>query len=418
MLSLDKTKPAPVNILLLMSGSIACAKASGLVSSWVKQGHQVQVACTPSVAEFIGHATLEGFSGRPVLGSAFAPGQVMDHIHLARWADVVVAAPATSNLINKFAAGIADEAVTSLWQAAYGSGKPMFIVPAMNTHMWNYPATQASMQALRSWGIYVLPTAEGDLACGEFGAGRMLEPEDILAAISPHFPGRTLQPKRVLITAGGTREPIDAVRYIGNHSSGRTAAAIADALISRGHAVTFLAAANALRPHLPCQLESFSSYQDLATQLRRLLGEHPFDWVIHAAAVSDFSIDHIEQDGKASAAAGKLSSSGKLSLHLKPNAKLLPQLRDWSVNAAVRVVGFKLTCTADHAARAKAVKGLFDNAGVDAVVHNDLNEIRDLNEIQPGSHSYTLHRLPAVTIDCANSAELNSAIEQLLEELP
>jgi hypothetical protein len=116
--------PRPVNILLLMSGSIACAKASNLVSAWVKQGHQVQVACTPSVAEFIGHATLEGFSGRPVLGSAFTPGQVMDHIHLARWADVVVAAPATSNLINKFAAGLADDVVTSLWQASYGRASP------------------------------------------------------------------------------------------------------------------------------------------------------------------------------------------------------------------------------------------------------------------------------------------------------
>jgi len=408
----NKAEPAPVNILLLMSGSIACAKACGLISSWVKQGHRVQVACTPSVAEFLGHATLEGFSGHPVLGSAFTPGQVMDHIHLARWADVVVAAPATSNLINKFAAGIADEAVTSLWQASYGSGKPMFLVPAMNTHMWNYPATQASIQTLRSWGIHVLPTAEGDLACGEFGAGRMLEPEDILATINAHLPGRTLQPKRVLITAGGTREPIDAVRYIGNHSTGRTAAAIADALSARGHSVTFLAALNALRPGLPCQLESFSSYQDLATQLRRLLGEHHFDWVIHAAAVSDFSIERIEQEGNASTVAGKLSSSGKLSLHLQPNAKLLPQLRGWSVNAAVHVIGFKLTSTSDHALRAKAVKGLFETAGVDAVVHNDLNEI------QPGSHSYTLHKLPAITIACANSNALNSAIEQLLEELP
>src|SRR3990172_3028647 len=100
------------NILLLMSGSIACAKASSLVSAWVKQGHEVRVACTRSVAEFVGHATLEGFSGHPVLADVFTPGQVMDHIHLARRADLVVAAPATSNLINKLAAGIADDAVT------------------------------------------------------------------------------------------------------------------------------------------------------------------------------------------------------------------------------------------------------------------------------------------------------------------
>jgi phosphopantothenoylcysteine decarboxylase/phosphopantothenate--cysteine ligase len=133
--------------------------------------------------------------------------------------------------------------------------------------------------------------------------------------------------------------------------------------------------------------------------------------VIHAAAVSDFSVDHIEQDGKTGSSTGKLSSSGKLSLHLKPNAKLLPRLRDWSANAAVRVIGFKLTSATDHATRAKAVSKLFENAGVDAVVHNDLNEI------QPGRHRYTLHRSPTLAQECADSTELNSAIEQLLEEL-
>jgi phosphopantothenoylcysteine decarboxylase/phosphopantothenate--cysteine ligase len=413
---LDKAEPARVNILLMMSGSIACAKACALISSWVKQGHQVQVACTPSVAEFIGHATLEGFSGRPVLDSAFTPGQVMDHIHVARWADVVVAAPATSNLINKFAAGIADDVVTSLWQAAYGSGKPMFIVPAMNTHMWNYPATQASIQTLGGWGIHVLATADGDLACGEFGAGRMLEPEAIMAAIAPHFPGRTVRPKHILITAGGTREPIDAVRYIGNHSTGRTASALADSLISRGHLVSFLVAENAMRPSLPCQIHPFSSYQDLSTELQRTLGQQHFDWVIHAAAVSDFSVDRIEQPGKDGNAkeklsSEKLSSADPLTLHLKPNAKLLQQLRHWSANTAVRIIGFKLTSTSDQASRVKAVKDLFDNAGVDAVVHNDLEEIRC------GSHRYTLYSSPAAALDCANSTELNAGIEQLLEEL-
>jgi phosphopantothenoylcysteine decarboxylase/phosphopantothenate--cysteine ligase len=173
-----------------------------------------------------------------------------------------------------------------------------------------------------------------------------------------------------------------------------------------------------LCPNLPCQLEAFSSYADLEAQLRRVLGEHHFDWVIHAAAVSDFSVDHIEQDGKTGTSTGKLSSSGKLSLHLKPNAKLLPRLRGWSANAAVRVIGFKLTSAADPATRAKAVSNLFENAAVDAVVHNDLNEIRDLSEIQPGRHRYTLHTSPAVARECADSTELNSAIAQLLEELP
>lgn len=399
-----------MNFLLLMSGSIACAKASALISAWVKEGHEVRVACTRSVPNFIGYATLEGFSGHPVLGDAFTPGQVMDHIHLARWADVIVAAPATSNVINKFAAGIADDAVTSLWQAAYGQDKPMFVVPAMNTHMWEYPATRASVRKLSDWGIQVLPTAQGDLACGEFGAGRMLEPEQILALIKPYLSGRTAQPLRILLTAGGTREPIDSVRYIGNHSSGRTAAALADALSERGHEVSYLGAVNALRPLSACVQHSFASYQDLASELQVLLSSQHFDLVIQAAAVSDFSVDHIEPAGQAALTKAKLSSGDGITLHLKPNAKLLDQLRGWSANEDIRIIAFKLTDGADDAARALAIGRLLAQAGVHAVVHNDLGEIRD------GRHPYSLHTSPAKALACANSAELSARIIEWLEE--
>ena len=401
-----------MNYLLLMSGSIACAKASALISAWVKEGNEVQVACTPSVSNFIGHATLEGFSGHPVLRDAFTPGQVMDHIHLARWADVIVAAPATANLINKFAAGIADDAVTSLWQASYGQGKPMFVVPAMNTRMWEYPATQASVRTLEGWGIQVLPTASGDLACGEFGAGRMLEPEEILALIHAKLPGWTAEPLRVLITAGGTREPIDSVRYIGNHSSGRTAAAIADALSIRGHAVTYLTAANTLQPRQPCEQHPYASYQDLASALQTRLSEERYHLVIHAAAVSDFSVDHIEQAGKNSASGNKLPSGNGITLHLKPNPKLLDQLRGWSINPGLRIIAFKLTDGSDETSRTQSIGKLFAQAGVGAVVHNDLGEIRD------GRHSYTLHVSPAQAFACANSAELAARIIEWLEKTP
>ena len=233
------------NILFMMSGSIACAKATALVSEWSKRGHTVRVACTPSVENFVGHATLEGLSGQPVFTDAFASGAVMDHIGLTQWADWVVVCPATSNLLNKFVAGIADEAVTTLWQAAWGRDIPMFVIPAMNTHMWNYPATRQSVARLNEWGVHVLPTAAGDLACGETGEGRMLEPEQILERIDSlvAFQGQARVKngaKRILITGGGTREPIDSVRYIGNHSTGRTAAVLADELAGAGHEVTWL----------------------------------------------------------------------------------------------------------------------------------------------------------------------------------
>ncbi len=170
--------------LLLMTGSIACAKATGLISTWVKQGDEVQVVCTPGALNFVGVATLEGLSQRSVMSATFTTDAMMDHIHVSRWADQIVLCPATANVINKLTAGIADDAVTTVWLAAYShaqeQGKPMFVIPAMNSMMWQYPATQASLQTLSTWGVHVMPTVQGELACGEQGAGRMPEVLDIL----------------------------------------------------------------------------------------------------------------------------------------------------------------------------------------------------------------------------------------------
>lgn len=402
-----------LNILLLMSGSIACAKISSLVSAWAKQGHEVEIACTRSVAQFIGHATLEGFSGNPVMGDAFESGRVMDHIHLARRADLIIAAPATSNLINKLAAGIADDAVSSLWQAAFGQGKPMFIVPAMNTNMWNYPATSESVAKLKSWDINVLPTADGDLACGELGEGRMLEPQEILRYINDGLNAtRTNHAKRILITAGGTREPIDSVRFIGNTSTGRTAAVLSDALRSRGHQVHWLGAESALRPGSDVSSSTFSSFDDLSAALKKLLSERDFDAVIHAAAVSDFSVERIEnRDGSTQTFDGKLSSGDGISLHLKPNPKLLDQLRGWSRNPDVWIIGFKLTHGAREEQREGAITRLFSSSGADAVVHNDLLEMQD------GLHPFTLHRVSMNPVSCEDTGELAFQIHNLLEKV-
>ncbi len=166
--------------LLLMTGSIACAKATGLISEWVKQGDEVKVVASQSVFEFLGLATLEGLSQQAVMSDTFEPGAMMDHIHVSRWADQLVLCPATANVINKLAHGIADDVVTTVWIAAHGLGKPMYLVPAMNSMMWQYPATQQSIQQLIAWNVQVMPTAEGDLACGEQGAGRMPEVAEIL----------------------------------------------------------------------------------------------------------------------------------------------------------------------------------------------------------------------------------------------
>lgn len=406
------------NLLLLMSGSIACAKATAIISEWSKRGGKVRVVCTRSVAEFVGAAGLQGLGAEQVFDDVFEKGHAMEHISLGQWADVVLVAPATSNLINKLAAGIADDAVTTVWQAAYGLNKPMLIAPAMNTRMWRYPATRASVERLQQWGIRVLPVGEGELACGETGEGRLLEPSEILQAVESAFDGSghgdgKPAGKNILITAGGTREPIDTVRYIGNISSGRTASSLADNLRAAGHKVTWLGANDAVKPNSVRQLQGFSSFVDLQSQLQKLLGAESFDVVIHAAAVSDFSVAAIEADGgdQVATSGGKLSSDSGLVLRLSKNPKLLDQLKGWSVNPDVKVIGFKLTDSDDPEVHLSAVKRQFEHAKVDAVVHNDLS---DINET---SHVFCLHRKNADPVVCADGAELANNIDQMLKVL-
>jgi len=172
-----------MNKLLLMSGSIACAKTCGLISAWVKAGHQVKVVVTEAVTEFVGEATLEGLSGHPVMSDTFARGDMMSHIHVSRWADAIIVCPATANVINKITAGIADDMLTTTWIAAYDLKKPMIVIPVMNAAMWHYPATVKSIETLKQWGVEVINPDQGDLACGEYGAGRMPEVDDLLARI-------------------------------------------------------------------------------------------------------------------------------------------------------------------------------------------------------------------------------------------
>lgn len=173
--------------LLLMTGSIACAKATSLISEWVKQGDEVKVVCTPGALNFVGLATLEGLSQKEVMTSTYEAGAMMDHIHVSRWADQIILCPATANVINKLAAGIADDVVTTVWIAAYGHAiehaKPMCLVPAMNSMMWQYPATQKAVETLSQWGVNVMQPEAGQLACGENGDGRMPEIVDILSHV-------------------------------------------------------------------------------------------------------------------------------------------------------------------------------------------------------------------------------------------
>lgn len=171
------------NILFLLSGSVACFKACSVISALVKQGHAVQTAVTPNALQFIGTATLQGLTGRPVYADMFAPRQSgTEHISLSKWADAAVLCPASADVLNKMAAGVADDCVTTLF-LAHDFAKPFLAVPAMNSRMFLHPATQASLEKLQNWGVRVVTAQTGRLACGDEGPGRMPEPETVLAEL-------------------------------------------------------------------------------------------------------------------------------------------------------------------------------------------------------------------------------------------
>ena len=169
-------------ILFQLSGSIACFKSCMLISKLIQTGYEVQTVCTPSAFKFIGTATLEGLTGRTVFSDQFQSGQMMDHIALARWADLAILCPATANSINQIAAGLALNCVGALF-LAFDLNKPYLIAPAMNHQMLSSPAVQQSLQKLESWKVQILPTERGRLACGDEGWGRLLEIDAILDRI-------------------------------------------------------------------------------------------------------------------------------------------------------------------------------------------------------------------------------------------
>jgi phosphopantothenoylcysteine decarboxylase / phosphopantothenate---cysteine ligase len=373
------------NILIILTGSIACYKACNVISKLKQKGHHVKVVMSPSSLEFIGKATVEGLTGEPPVTDMYSSGNVMDHIHLARWAHLILAAPATANYINKIAYGLGDDLLTTLF-LAHDFDKPFLIAPAMNTMMYMHPTTQSSIAKLKDMKVEILETASGVLACGEIGSGRLLEPDLIIEEVEKHLQitnlvknPLTTQGKakklKVLITSGGTAEPIDDVRFITNKSSGKTAATIADSLIDSGIEVTYLHATNAVQTKNTSKQIAFDTFKDLQSALQTELKNNFYDFVIHAAAVSDYTVD---------AAAGKINSDqNEIQVTLKRNPKLIDEIKALSPKS--KLFGFKLTSTSDKNLISKKVASLFESAGCDLVIHNDWSDIK--NKI----YNYTIY---------------------------
>ncbi|MDI1335890.1 MAG: bifunctional phosphopantothenoylcysteine decarboxylase/phosphopantothenate--cysteine ligase CoaBC [Lacunisphaera sp.] len=402
------------NLLFILTGSVACYKACDAVSRLVKFGHRVRVVATASALRFIGAPTLEGLTGSPVLSDLWAPGRALDHIELTRWADAVIVCPATAHTLNRFAAGLADDLVGALF-LAHDRTKPWLVAPAMNPAMWSHPATQASVEKLRSWDIHFLPVGEGRTACGETGEGRLAEPDLIVATIEAALarPARRLH---VLITSGGTAEPLDGVRVLTNSSTGRTGALLAEHFIRCGHEVVMLRAEQSTAAPPLCRAENFTSFADLDAALARLLGAEHFDTVLHAAAVSDFAIHSLFQEGvKQPFSRTKIASGVPLRLELTPQAKLVDQLRPRSRNPNITVVAFKLTQGVEAALVLMEVQSLLAHSRADFVVHNDYTQRGEGMDAFPATiYSAEAHRLA----QCATRTELAAALERMLSAQP
>jgi len=317
-------------ILLGVSGGIAAYKALELARLATLAGHGVRVLMTEGATRFVGAASFEGIVGAPVLTSEFerdhlrgafpgdpAPGHdPIGHLELAANCDAYVVAPASANTVAKLATGIADSMVTTSFLACTA---PRLLAPAMNDKMYGNPATQANLATLRERGVTVIDPEEGALASrGEHGKGRLPDPASLLVRIEAELPTgeRPWDGLRVLVTAGGTREPIDSVRFLGNRSSGRMGIALAAAAARRGADVTLIAANVALPAPAGVRRIDVETGEQLATACAtEFPGAHV---LLMAAAPADFKAGDV--------AAGKLTRDASLDLHLEPTEDILASL--------------------------------------------------------------------------------------------
>lgn len=347
-------------VLLGVTGGIACYKSVTLARLLTQAGAAVDVVLTRSAAEFVGAITFEAVTGRPVHTALLDPGHALDHIRLARAADAIVVAPATADFMARAAQGRADDLLTACLLATEA---PVLLVPAMNDRMWAHPATTRNAETLRGLGYRVLDPDEGPLAVGEgSGPGRMPEPDAILAHVGRVVEGGTgpLAGKRVVVTAGPTREAVDPVRYLSNRSSGKMGIALAEAAWRRGADVTLIAGPLSVAEPTGMRVVHVETTAEMAAAVGDAL--RSAEVLIMAAAPADFR--------PASPAPGKIKkASAPASLVLAPTQDILASTVDQRQPGAV-VVGFALeTHDAVSGGRAK-----LSAKKLDLVVVNDATE--------------------------------------------
>jgi phosphopantothenoylcysteine decarboxylase/phosphopantothenate--cysteine ligase len=388
-----------------VSGGIGAYKSVEVARLLQKRGHRVQAVMTRNARRFVGPLTFEAITREPVITTAFAPGANanIEHIALASSIDVLLVAPATANCLAKFAHGLADDFLSALYLATRA---PVLVAPAMNTNMWEHPATQANVALLRQRGVHFVDPGEGYLACGWVGAGRLAEPDTIVLSVEALLsrPGR-LTGRQILVSAGPTIEDIDPVRFIGNRSSGRMGFAIARAAHARGARVTLVAGPTDVEPPSVDEVIRVRSagemYAAIMPRAQRM------DAIVMSAAVADYT-------PAAGRAESKIEKGGDLRIELVRTRDILAELGAQRGDLPRPVlIGFAAqTGVPDTAARRKLVA-----KHVDLIVANDVLapgagfEV-DTNQVTLVSHD-TTEALPLMSKDDV-AGVLMDRLEQML----
>ncbi len=351
-----------MKVLVGVTGGIAAYKAAELVRALQERGCEVQVAMTDAAQEFVRPMTFAALTGKRVFTSLWDGAEVnggedgfeIEHVAVAQAIDVMVVAPATANTLAKMAQGLADDFLTTTYLATRAR---VVVAPAMNVGMWDHAATQENVRTLMARGVRVVAPGEGYLACGMTGSGRLAEIEAIVGAVMAEGETRRdLVGETVLVTAGGTREPIDAVRFIGNRSSGKMGHALAAAAAARGAEVV-LVTASALEEPAGCRVVRVSTAAEMErAALAELDGATV---VIKAAAVADFRMREVAE--------GKLRREGALTLELEPTADIVAEIVRRKRLGTIVVAFAAEAENVEANARAKMLR-----KGVDAVVGNDI----------------------------------------------
>jgi len=346
-----------------VSGGIAAYKAAELVRELQRQALEVHVVMTEAATKFVQPLTFAALSGHKVITGLWddtgtaqgAYDSSIEHIGEAQWTEALVVAPATANILAKFAHGIADDFLTTMYLA---TNAPVLVAPAMNVNMWEHPATKANLETLRQRGVRVIEPGTGELACGMIGAGRMAEPEVIADAVLNALGRRhDMAGEVVLVTAGGTREALDPVRFLGNRSSGKMGYALAEAAQSRGAKVILISGPSALYPPSHCEVVKVTTAEEMRQAVLERMGEATI--VIKAAAVADYRPVNVSDQ--------KLKRSGPLTLELAPTEDILAEVVR-KRHPGQLIIGF----AAETENRMENGRAKLLRKGADAIVVNDV----------------------------------------------